>query len=457
MNESALNRKPGAVRILLTAILVAILAFPPSCPAYSVLTHEELIDLAWQDAIRPLLLARFPGTTNAQLVEAHAYAYGGCAIQDMGYYPFGQQFFSDLTHYVRTGDFVLALLRDARNVNEYAFAIGALSHYLGDTIGHSLAINRATAVEFPKLEAKFGPSVTYDESPHSHVRTEFAFDVGQVAKGTFAPPAYLKFIGFEVPRKLLERAFRETYGVEAREIVGKARPALGSYRTAVRSFIPAFTEAEVVLHGSKFPADPDNESYRLFKQRLSHVSFERRPRWRDTYHTPGFKAHLLAGVVFIMPKIGPISILAIKVPNPTTEDWYIRSVNQTVDVFHQQLAQLKDSPQSPLALENRDLDTGARVNPGDYPLTDQTYATLLHRIVAKPQRPIPAGVRDDILRFYADPNASNVMKGDGAAWKRIAAELELLKQMKTTATKPAPQSPAGKVSNSLLSSSGPAR
>ncbi|MEO8727334.1 MAG: zinc dependent phospholipase C family protein [Acidobacteriaceae bacterium] len=429
-----MDLKPGLLHVLLVPCLILTLALPPPCAAYSVLTHEELIDLAWQDAIRPLLLARFPNTSRAQMVEAHAYAYGGCAIQDMGYYPFGQKLFSDLTHYVRTGDFVLALLRDARNVNEYAFAVGALSHYLGDTIGHSLAINRATAVEFPKLEAKFGPSVTYDESPHAHVRTEYAFDVGQVSKRTFAPPEYLKFVGFEVPRRLLERAFRETYGVEAKEILGKARPALRSYRTAVRTFIPAFTQAEVVLHGAKFPADPDAESYRLFKERLSRVSFERNARWRDTYREPGFKAHLLAIVVFIVPKIGPISILAIKVPSPTTEDWYIRSVNRTVDVFHQQLAQLKDPAQSPLALANLDLDTGLPIKPGDYSLTDQTYATLLHRIVAKPERPIPAGIRDDILHFYSDPDAPNTIKGDGAAWQRISSELQRLRQMKIIAT-----------------------
>ena len=113
--------------------------------AYSVLTHEELVDLAWNDSIRPLLLDRFPGASDAQLREAHAFAYGGSAIQDMGYYPFGKQFFSDLTHYVRTGDFVARMLRDAKTINEYAFAIGALSHYLGDTLGHSEAINPATA------------------------------------------------------------------------------------------------------------------------------------------------------------------------------------------------------------------------------------------------------------------------------------------------------------------------
>src|SRR3954449_9740949 len=124
--------------------------------AYSVQTHELLIDLNWKSTIRPFLLGHFPRVTEAQLERAHAYAYGGCAIQDLGYYPFGNSFFSDLTHYVRSGDFVWSLFRNAHNANELAFAIGALTHYLGDSIGHSQATNPAVATTFPKLAAKYG-------------------------------------------------------------------------------------------------------------------------------------------------------------------------------------------------------------------------------------------------------------------------------------------------------------
>jgi hypothetical protein len=125
--------------------------------AYSLLTHEQLIDITWKDSIVPLLLSRYPTLTAAQLDQARAYAYGGCVIQDIGYYPFGDAAFSNLTHYVRTGDFVLNLFRNATNANELAFAIGALSHYIGDSVGHSEATNRAVPIEFPKLGEKFGP------------------------------------------------------------------------------------------------------------------------------------------------------------------------------------------------------------------------------------------------------------------------------------------------------------
>ena len=93
----------------------------PAVP-YSVQTHQELIDLAWKQSIRPLLLKRFPTLTEAQLQEAHGYAYGGCAIQDFGYYPFGNKFFSDLTHYVRSGDFVVSLLRNANTPDDITAA-----------------------------------------------------------------------------------------------------------------------------------------------------------------------------------------------------------------------------------------------------------------------------------------------------------------------------------------------
>ena len=392
--------------------------------AYSVLTHEELIDLAWNDSIRPLLLARFPGTTEQQLREAHAYAYGGSAIQDMGYYPFGKQFFSNLTHYVRSGDFVAWLLQNARTPDELAFAIGALSHYFGDSIGHSEAINPATAVEFPKLRHEFGPSVTYDESPHSHVRTEFAFDVEELSDAAFAPPSYLRFIGLKVPREFLEKAFFSTYGFDIHELLGAAHPALRSYRTSVRSFIPAFAEAEIVLHRHQFPPHPEDEAYRIFAERVARTNYDR--KW-DAYRGPGFKAHLLAILVFMIPKIGPLSDLAIKIPTHQTQDLYLLSLNHTVDAFRQALHRLA-APDAYLALSNLDLDTGYRVNLGDYPLADETYAQLLDRITSKPDRIVPESLRQDIIGYYAS------LAPTTDSQKKTISKLEVLKRMTATET-----------------------
>ena len=414
------TKNPGRAVVL----LIATMLFTANSGAYSVLTHQELIDLAWNGSIRPLLLAKFPGATERQLKDAHAYAYGGSAVQDMGYYPFGKQFFSNLTHYVRSGDFVMWMLRNARTINEYAFAIGALSHYLGDSIGHSEAINPATAIEFPKLEKKFGDKVTYGESPHGHIRTEFAFDVDELRDEAFAPPEYLEFIGFRVPRRFLERAFLATYGLEIHEVFGKApRPALRSYRTSVRSFIPAFAEAEVVLHRKAFPPHPDDEAYRIFSERVAQTNYER--HWKHAHKGPGVKAHLLAIVVFLVPKVGGASDLAIKIPNHQTQEWYLQSVNHTVDVFRDTLHKaLEEGANDPVALANVDLDTGMQAKAGDYPLADEAYAQLLGRLTSKPKRVISGSVKHHVLDYYGAAGMSADDHG------QISSQLATLEKMK---------------------------
>lgn len=404
------------------ALLVFITFLAAQSGAYSVLTHEELIDLAWNDSIRPLLRAKFPSATTEQLIEAHAYAYGGSAVQDMGYYPFGKRLFSNLTHYVRSGDFVTWQLRNATTLNEYAFAIGALSHYLGDTIGHSQAINPATADEFPKLKQKFGDSVTYGESPHGHIRTEFAFDVEEMKNTKFAPPAYLRRIGFRVPSHFLEQAFLATYGFDLHEIFGSVRPSLKSYRTSVRTFIPSFAEAEVVLHGHQFPPHPDDEAYRIFEERVSRTNYDR--RWKHTYKGPGVRAHLLAILVFVVPKIGGAADLAIKIPNHQTQDAYLHSVNHTVDVFREILDKARNGD-DPATIANLDLDTGEPARLGTYALADESYEELLRRITETPNRIVPEDLKQHLLEYYRDPAPGVSIP------QKVVDELGKLRQMRT--------------------------
>src|SRR5947207_2989688 len=157
---------------------------------YSVLTHEAIVDSLWDASIQKMLLKRFPMSTPEELEQAHAYVYGGCIHQDMGYYPFSSKLFSDLTHYVRSGDYIAALLRESQDLNEYAFALGALAHYAADNNGHKIATNRAVPMLYPKLGQKFGREVTYSDDPSSHLQTEFSFDVLQVATGRYAPEGY---------------------------------------------------------------------------------------------------------------------------------------------------------------------------------------------------------------------------------------------------------------------------
>ena len=45
-------------------------------------------------------------------------------MQDMGYYPFGSKNFSDLTHYVRSGDFVVNLISDSTDLERIRLRSG---------------------------------------------------------------------------------------------------------------------------------------------------------------------------------------------------------------------------------------------------------------------------------------------------------------------------------------------
>jgi|GEM_PF-1497489 len=329
-----MNNRTFRRRFRNLSVLCALLFFfaPHPSRAYSFLTHESIIDLAWDPAIKPLLLKRYPHTTATGLRIAHGYAYGGSTIQDAGYYPFGKDFFSDLTHYVRTGAFVTALLRDSRNVDEFAFALGALSHYVGDAIGHSYAVNPAVAIEFPGLHRQYGKIITYEDSPHSHVRTEFAFDIDQLSKDRFAPTAYLRSVGMYVPRRLMNQAFYETYGLSLRSVLGNERVAFRGYRSSVRQFLTRVAYAEVLLHRKRMPPDVNTPQFREFQARLQTAGQQNHWQRFRTHHI-GFSTRFYAFLILIVPKVGSLSDLSIRGPNQATEQRYIYSVNDAVDEY----------------------------------------------------------------------------------------------------------------------------
>lgn len=413
------------ITLIKTLALLTLLTATPAVP-YSLQSHEELIDLAWKQSIRPILLKRFPTLTDAQLQEAHAYAYGGCAIQDFGYYPFGKKFFSDLTHYVRSGDFVLSLLRNAQTPNELAFAIGALSHYIGDTVGHSAAINISVPIEFPKLEKRYGPNVNYAEDPHAHVQTEFAFDINQLSKRRFAPSAYIRHVGLKVPARLLTQSFFETYGLKVFNTLDSRAAALRTYRFAVHGFIPDIARAETILHGSNFPPDTPSPDLDTLANDLRQASAEN--DWEKYRQPPGFRSHMFADFIFILPKVGSLKLLAIKGPTQQTEDLFIKSLNRSITSLRLALNHF-DTIET--YLPNRDLDTGQKVQPGGYPLTDQTYAQLLHELTQHPEKSIPRQIQYDIIAYYADPQAPITTKNNPEKWARVQADLKTLQTMKT--------------------------
>jgi hypothetical protein len=424
-----------------TAIVAfALLLAAPAGIAYSFLTHETLIDMEWDSSIRPVLLSHYPNATHEELRLARAYAYGGSTIQDAGYYPFGHELFSDLTHYVRTGDFITNLIRESRSLNELAFSLGALSHYVGDSIGHRYAVNISVPQEFPSLENKYGPVVTYEENPHAHVRTEFAFDVDQLGHGRFAPSGYLRHVGFRVPIRLLNRAFYDTYGITLHSVIGNEPPAFDSYTWSVRTLLPRVGYAEVLLHRSSFPTDQDNDAFHQFADRLQQT--DTISHW-EAYRKrkPSFLTRVFAVLIFITPKIGPLSDLSIRGPSSDTEQAYVTSVNRAVAEYSDLLSQLAQNGQAGFAVPDLDLDTGYATRPGTYRLTDRTYATLLSRVTSANARP-PAGLRQNILAFYGDPAAPIETRRHPRRWKKVQQELALLRAVPPVTVPTATPAPA---------------
>ncbi|MGA8267068.1 MAG: zinc dependent phospholipase C family protein [Candidatus Acidiferrales bacterium] len=416
------------------AFLVVSGVCSPNAAAYAVLAHEAIIDSSWESGIRPLLLQRFPGASNDELRQAHGYAYGGAIIQDLGYYPHGSRLFSDLVHYVRSGDFVEALLRDSKDLNEYAFALGALAHYCADNDGHRIAVNRAVPLLYPKLRRKYGDVVTYAENPVAHLKTEFGFDVLEVARQHYASDAYHDFIGFEVAEPLLKRAFRETYSIELESVFGDFDKSINSYRYDVSSLIPKATRVAWQIKKNDIEKELPTETRREFIFRMSRSSFEK--NWGKTYQKPGFGTRFLAFLFRIIPKIGPLKTLDFKTPTPQAENMFMASFNAAVDDYSREIKTVPNG----LNLPNTNLDTGDSLQPGQYSLADETYADLLDHLYQNQFRDVSPAMRADILRYYADTNAPFTTKKHSKQWARVRQELD---QIKVTPVPPQPTETSG--------------
>ncbi len=407
----------------LVLVFVLILGFPAQSSAYAVLAHEAIIDSAWDTNIRPLLLQRFPLATGPEIREAHSYAYGGAIIQDMGYYPHGSKFFSDLTHYVRSGDFVLALLHDAKDLDGYAFALGALAHYAADNDGHRIGTNVAVPVLYPKLKKKYGESITYEQDPLAHVKTEFGFDVLEVAQGRYAPNSYHDFIGFAVSVPLLEQAFQETYGLDLKTVLPHENQALGSYRHDVSTLIPKATRIAWSLKKSQIMKDQPSITKRKFLYNLSRASYEK--NWGKEYQPPTAGERSIAFLVRIIPKIGPLRVLELRTPTPETEHMFEASFNATLSRYRKLLAQVAAGhPDVP----DYNFDTGEPTAPGKYRLSDETHAKLLGELAKRKFTGASPEVRAELLKFYASPDAPYSTKRKPKVWMRVQAEVVQLKQ-----------------------------
>src|SRR5580765_569956 len=377
-------------------LLGAILCVPQQARAYSVLAHEANIDALWETSLRPLLSRRFPRATRDEVAQARAYAYGGAVIQDLGYYPFGSHFFSNLLHYVRTGDFVEAMIRESHDVNEYAFALGALAHYPADNVGHPDGVDRAVAMMYPKLRAEHGDSVTYADSPATHVIVEFSFDVVQAAGGGYVSDMYQSFVGFQVAKPVLERAFLATYGLEVKDVFMSEDLAIGSYRHAVGETLADRTRIAWRDKREEIQKLNPGAAQEKFIFNLSPQEYDK--AYGTEYQKPSLLARFLGVLYKLVPKIGPLRPLQFKAPSQEAEALFLASFKGTRERFR---AALDALGRGRLDLPNTDFDTGKPSAHGEYTLADATYAELLDRVTGHRLASVPDALRRNINAFYA--------------------------------------------------------
>jgi hypothetical protein len=428
-----LSTNPVNRIVFKSALLIAVFFIflcPLSSKAFSVFAHMAIIDASWKKSIVPLLKEKYPNATDEELRVAHSYAYGGSLMPDMGYFPFGSEYFTNLVHYVRSGDFMENLVSQAQNINEYAFALGAVSHYLTDEYGHSLATNVAEPMVYPKVAQKFGKLVTYEEYPIYHSRMEFGFDVLQMARGNYESQAYHDFIGFNVAKPVLERAFMLTYGQDMNDVFnGKLDLAISTFRWSVRSLLPGLTRTAWALKKNDIQKLNQGMTSRKFHYRIKRREyFKDYGRERDK---PKLGNRIMAFIISILPKVGPLKALKFSPPGPVAEKLFIKSFDTTLVCYNQLLTDMRSGKQ--LQLVDRDFDTGKPTQQGEYGLADMTYSQLLLFLQDKQFNDVTPPLQNNILSFYSKGDTTSKVteyKKYKVDWKKTYLALQELRVAK---------------------------
>jgi len=361
-----------------------------------VLSHEAVVDAVWDKSILPLLKSRYPSATKDDLKNAHAYAYGGAVTPDMGYYPFSSHLFTDLVHYVRSGEMVEALLKDATNLNQYAFALGFLSHYDADNYGHPLATNKSVTIVYPKLGKKYGSVITYAQNKISHMRMEFGFDVLQTSKGNYASQAYHDFIGFKVDTSVLARAFLETYGLDINEVFNNhLSMTIEVFRLLVANIFPLITKSAWALKSTDKLITEKTTTGKRFKYKMQVKQYNK--EFGTGYKHPGFFPILLSLFIHVLPKVGPTRALRFKIPSPQAEKYFDDGFD-TISLHY--TANLKHLNPANIALKDKDFDTGKPTESREYSLADKTYSTWLLTLKKDNFKNVTTSIKQNILGFY---------------------------------------------------------
>jgi hypothetical protein len=365
--------------------------------SYSILTHEAIVDACWDKYIQPLLKLKYPDATDQQIHDAHAYVYGGVVMPDMGYYPFEKSFLSNLVHYVRTGDFVENLLKEAQNVNEYAFALGVLCHYYGDIYGHGIGINHSEPLIYPKVKEKFGSVVTYEQDRLSHVRTEFGFDVLQTSRGNYVATNYHDFIGFKISKPVLERAFKRTYGLDLDKTFPNFKMASYTFSWSIRHLVPWFTRVGLAHNRKQVRETDPGRKGKSFAYKMHRIKSYTDTTLQD--QSPGLSSYIVSFAFKIIPKFGKLRALNFKAANSDAEKIFIQSFDSTVANYSVALQNLITNYTDP---DNKNYDTGKKTRKGEYGLADKSYGDLLLKLDKNNYEDMPADLKMHIISFYGN-------------------------------------------------------
>jgi len=277
-------------------------------------------------------------------------------------------------------------------------------------------------MEFPRLHKRYGATVTYAQDPKAHIQSEFGLDMEQVAKNRFTSDTYHDYIGFEVSKPVLQRAFEKTYGIPLDSVFKDLDLSIGSYRRAISKIIPKMTKAALLAHGKDIVRETPSFQKKKFLYNLSRANYEK--EWGKGYQKPGIGTRIIAFILKFVPKVGPFKAVAFKDPSPAAEDLYIKSVNDTVEEYRRFLREARGRQ---FDLPNMDFDTGRPTRAGEYVLTDRTYAKLLDQLADKKFALLSPELRSNILDFYGNLSAPIATKHDRKAWAKTLQELDALR------------------------------
>jgi hypothetical protein len=418
-SAAAWRALPQIAALLGTAAL--LLMMPGACQAFSVLAHQAIVDQAWDATLVPALRKRFPNATQQELEDARGYARGGSHLPDLGYFPLGSHLFTDLLHYVRTGDFYERAVKEAGTPQEYAFALGMLAHYEADTIGHPEGTNLAVPMIYPELAEKYGASATYADSPSAHLETEFRFDILQVAHRREVPKLFEHSVEFKVPRDFLERVFQETYGFKLDDLFENYDVAVTTYRWGFRTLIDEATGIAWGLYQGDIESLEPGIKRGDFISEMSRTDFVK--QFGSAFLEPGYFARFVGFLGNLVPNIGPLKNLPYKTLPDNVKQIFFHAYR---DASNQYVKEISVVQGGRILLPNLILDTGEPDRAGRYEPADKAYAELLDRHAQDHFARMPRELAEDMLAHFRDRNAAMSFENDQSKRAKILAEMNEL-------------------------------